>query len=42
MASLVLSFAKFPWLRASVPGMGMLLIEEKNDLGPAIELAAQG
>ena len=33
---------KFPWFRASVRDMRMLRIEENNDLGPAIELAAQG
>lgn len=32
---------KFPWFRASVRDMRMLRIEENNDLGPAIELAAQ-
>ena len=33
---------KFPWFRQSVRDMRMLRIEENNDLGPAIELAAQG
>jgi virulence-associated protein VapD len=33
---------RFPWFQASVRDMRMLRIEENNDLGPAIELAAQG
>lgn len=32
---------RFPWFRPSVRDMRMLRIEENNDLGPAIELAAQ-
>ena len=33
---------RFAWFRPSVRDMRMLRIEENNDLGPAIELAAQG
>lgn len=33
---------RFPWFSPSVRDMRMLRIEENNDLGPAIELAAQG
>lgn len=32
----------FPWFRPSVRDMRMLRIEENNDLGPAIEQAANG
>jgi virulence-associated protein VapD len=33
---------RFPWFRPSVRDMRMLRIEENNDLGPAIEQAANG
>lgn len=32
---------RYPWFRAAVRDMRMLRIEENNDLGPAIEQAAQ-
>jgi virulence-associated protein VapD len=33
---------QFPWFRPSVRDIRMLRIEENNDLGPAIEAAAEG